>query len=304
MTEPTPRKTAAARTKASTSGDHAPEQSGPPSAETAKASAQRLGAEKAPDRSAAALLAKLPRYQRIAADLRARIESGELAPGQALPSETQMLTEYGVSRVTIRHAIADLRASGLVTTEHGRATRVRPNVGIALTDVFEFNPSITRTPEGFRTWDTDGWANVEPPSHYRTEAGRYASRLGLVPAEPVFVLERRLLHTADIQVMHRVFIPFATAVNTPGLEQDPFRPPAELYQVLADSGLALHWHDTTSAVMPAPDEAANLNIADGVPLLVHVRITTEDAARPLTLEEVRLPADRAIIGNQNPGLRP
>jgi GntR family transcriptional regulator len=297
MTEPTRRKTTTTRStaKASASGDDAPEQVSPPPAKMTQAPNPPLGTGQAPDRSTAALMAKLPRYQRIAADLRARIESGELAPGQALPSETEMLTQYGVSRVTIRHAIAALRASGLVTTEHGRATRVRANVGITSPGRFEFNPTIIRTPAGYQTWDSEGWADVESPSQYRTEAARYTNALELAPGEPVFVLERQLLHVSGLQVLHRVFVPFATACTVPDLEANPFRSPGDLYEVLADAGLQLRWCDTIAAAMPTPDDAATLSIPDGVPLLIHMRLISDATARPMALEETRLSADRFSI---------
>ncbi|MFI7438659.1 GntR family transcriptional regulator [Nonomuraea indica] len=60
------------------------------------------------------------RYQGIAAELRARIEGGELPPGGALPSEAELRRQYGASRNTVRQALALLERDGLVVAEHGR----------------------------------------------------------------------------------------------------------------------------------------------------------------------------------------
>jgi DNA-binding GntR family transcriptional regulator len=61
----------------------------------------------------------------MAADLRALIESGKLRPGEAVPSESALADEYGVSRGTARHALAELEGAGLVTAVHGKGRYVR-----------------------------------------------------------------------------------------------------------------------------------------------------------------------------------
>lgn len=51
--------------------------------------------------------------------LAAQIESGDLAPGQRLPTEQAIMTQTGVSRTVVREALAALRARGLITTRQG-----------------------------------------------------------------------------------------------------------------------------------------------------------------------------------------
>ncbi|GIH69409.1 GntR family transcriptional regulator [Sphaerimonospora thailandensis] len=63
-----------------------------------------------------------PVYQQLAAILRAQILSGELAPGQAIPSEPAMVRQYGIARTTARRAIRELKAEGLVYTIPGEGT--------------------------------------------------------------------------------------------------------------------------------------------------------------------------------------
>lgn len=57
--------------------------------------------------------------------LRARILSGELAPGDAVPSERAMSEELGVNRHAVREALKRLQQAGLVQISQGGATRVR-----------------------------------------------------------------------------------------------------------------------------------------------------------------------------------
>ena len=51
--------------------------------------------------------------------LMAQIESGDLAPGQRLPTEQEIVAATGVSRTVVREALAALRARGLITTRQG-----------------------------------------------------------------------------------------------------------------------------------------------------------------------------------------
>ena len=66
-----------------------------------------------------------PSYRVIAAALRAKIESGELAPGALLPSEADMTLLYGVSRGTSRQAFLELQAIGLIDAVQGKGRFVR-----------------------------------------------------------------------------------------------------------------------------------------------------------------------------------
>jgi GntR family transcriptional regulator len=60
----------------------------------------------------------------VAADLETDIDAGKLAPDTRLPNETELSKQYGVSRVTVRRAMALLRERGKVVTVHGRGTYV------------------------------------------------------------------------------------------------------------------------------------------------------------------------------------
>jgi DNA-binding GntR family transcriptional regulator len=58
-------------------------------------------------------------WQQLRADMFARIEDGTLSPGDVLPSEMALAEGYGVNRLTVRRALADLARAGVVRTEHG-----------------------------------------------------------------------------------------------------------------------------------------------------------------------------------------
>jgi GntR family transcriptional regulator len=66
----------------------------------------------------------VPPYRQLAALLRAQMESGELAPGQQLPSVIKLAGDYQIAVPTVRKAISLLKAEGLVTGVAGYGTFV------------------------------------------------------------------------------------------------------------------------------------------------------------------------------------
>jgi GntR family transcriptional regulator len=64
-------------------------------------------------------------YRQVAAFLRARIESGELAQGRRLPSIATLVQEYGIARTTAAKALRVLIDDGLAEVSPGMGTYVR-----------------------------------------------------------------------------------------------------------------------------------------------------------------------------------
>lgn len=67
-----------------------------------------------------------PMYRQVADQLRAAIAVGQLTPGETLPAEADLMGVFGVSRPTVRAALAMLRRQGLISTRQGCRSRVRP----------------------------------------------------------------------------------------------------------------------------------------------------------------------------------
>ena len=62
------------------------------------------------------------KYAALMEELKGKILSGEIRPGDRLPSENELPVGYGLSRHTVRKALAILENEGYVTAEHGRGT--------------------------------------------------------------------------------------------------------------------------------------------------------------------------------------
>jgi GntR family transcriptional regulator len=73
-----------------------------------------------------------PLFVQVRDALRADILDGALGPGERLPSESALIERFGVSRITVRQALAELQSSGLVQTVNGKGSYVtRPGRGVA-----------------------------------------------------------------------------------------------------------------------------------------------------------------------------
>jgi GntR family transcriptional regulator len=70
----------------------------------------------------------VPRHLQIQRVLRARIESGEWEGGRSIPTEMELLAEFGVSRTTIREALGVLTRDGLIARHRGRGSFVQPRL--------------------------------------------------------------------------------------------------------------------------------------------------------------------------------
>ena len=76
----------------------------------------------------------LPLHYQLKQHLLEKIESGEWKPNDLIPSEQEMQTSFGLSRITVRQALSDLVYEGLLIRERGRGTFVAP-------------PKMTHSPE-------------------------------------------------------------------------------------------------------------------------------------------------------------
>jgi len=67
----------------------------------------------------------LPLYHQVEVDMRRRVESGEWPRGEQIPTEAELCTIYGASRITIREAVRRLTDEGLLVRRRGSGTFVR-----------------------------------------------------------------------------------------------------------------------------------------------------------------------------------
>ncbi|GAA3488564.1 winged helix-turn-helix domain-containing protein [Streptomyces cremeus] len=65
---------------------------------------------------------KQPAYLQIADEFKAKIREGKTAPGEKLPSESELMAQHGVSRTVARQAISRLREDGYAISHQGKGS--------------------------------------------------------------------------------------------------------------------------------------------------------------------------------------
>lgn len=85
-----------------------------------------------------------PLYHRLQSILRERIEYGTYGPGDAFPSESELMAEHSVSRITVRRAISELQREGLVVTRHGSGTFVADPTRAGAQCLISFTSDVLR----------------------------------------------------------------------------------------------------------------------------------------------------------------
>lgn len=87
----------------------------------------------------------------LADQLAAQIQSGELADGQPLPSERQLMEDYGISRTVVREAVLALSNRGLVEArKRFRPVARKPGIDAAFTAVESIVAHLLNEPKGVR----------------------------------------------------------------------------------------------------------------------------------------------------------
>lgn len=71
---------------------------------------------------------RIPLYYQLENVLREKITSGAIAQGERLPTELELIEQFGVSRITVRQALAALADDGLIERKQGRGTFVSDRV--------------------------------------------------------------------------------------------------------------------------------------------------------------------------------
>lgn len=222
--------------------------------------------------------------------LREQILSGRLAPASVLASERQMIEEYGVSRITVRAAIAVLRSEGLVQVIPGKGAFVR-------------RPGDWPAHVHARTITVDGdgnyvdnesageWRQVEAPYKYRTDADApLALALGVAPGTEFFASDRLLENKIGTRIFIRTLLPAFVTKEIRKLARHPYISARQVYKAARDAGMQPDFNDFITARNPSPRDAGRLRIPDGTPMLVTLRIATYDD-HPLVMQETRRSAE-------------
>lgn len=224
----------------------------------------------------------VPLYAQIKEALRAKIIDGTYEPHQKLPSESEMIEAFGVSRITVRQAMNDLQKEGFLFKVHGKGTFVaRPHVSQELTHLQGFGEAVRYL--GHETFsEVLGLRSMNGDS-------RTCERLDLREGSAVTEIRRlRYLDREPISIDHSwVRHDIGSRLTEKNLRDK------DLFSLLENElGQRLHSADVEiDATAADADVAARLKVPVGSPILRIERLTYASEDKPLVFEYIYYKAE-------------
>ncbi|MFB0632350.1 GntR family transcriptional regulator [Streptomyces sp. AB3(2024)] len=241
----------------------------------------------------------VPRYLQIAEDIIQQVRAGVLKPGDQVPSEAEMAERYGVSGGTVRKAMLEIRASGLVDTRHGKGSYVRDRP-----------PVRHRSSDRFRRSLRQGGKAAYLAESEQSGATAKVSVIYIGPIEAPEAIAQRLGVEAGTQVLARRRLYFRNGAPvetaTSYLPWDVVRDIPELFAENPGDGgiyarLEEHGHtfaefvETLRARPAAKAEASELALSPGATVVHLLRNAVTDAGRVVEVCDTLMAADQFVF---------
>ena len=226
-------------------------------------------------------LSGIPLYVQMREHLRSELD--QIEPGIPIPTETELGKRFRVSRITVRRAIEDLVAEGLLLRQQGRGTFVQ-------------KPKLTHELNRITSWTEQlKTLGFSPETSHRKiirqkAPAHVAETLCLASSETIFRIERiRLAQHEPISYM----INFLPAKLLPGFNSHSFTGES-LYDLLAQEYgfVAAMAVDTVGTRSASSEEANALCIEHKAPILSVRRVSYLQDGTPLELAIVASRGDR------------
>ncbi len=232
------------------------------------------------------------RYAEVAEAVRARIGAGEYGAGGVIESEAELGRTFGVSRVTVRRSLEQLRAEGLLVSRKGAGWFVACDpVRQALGRVTTIESALSE-------------AGIEPGRRvlaFSFEAAPVdiAKALGLPSGSEVLRVQRLNLAGTEPFAIVTVWVraELGAQLSRADVERSTF------YDLMPLRGVELAGAtQTINAVAAERDEARLLNVPAGSPLLACRRVTREKGGEPVLVSDHRYPGHRTLFEVEFPHL--
>lgn len=242
-----------------------------------------------------------PAYQQIAAEWAERIDSGELAHGDQLPTRSELEERYSVSRQVVRDALSVLHQEGYLTSRPSKGTFVHR------LPVLELPMYVLESNSGA----VDAFVDAVQEQGHDPEQ---TIRVETIAPDP-YIQERLQLKPDELALVRRRTryvngIPYAIADSFfphSLVEGSAIANPADITtggrHVLAELDVPMDGGhtDTIRARRPHQREISELDIAPGLAVTAHNRTShTASTGRPIRHMTTILPSDRWIVTYEVP----
>lgn len=231
-------------------------------------------------------MARSALWREIAAALEAEIGRGHFPPGGRLPTEAELSARFGVNRHTVRHALADMAARGLVHPRRGAGVFVTGRAAdYPLGRRVRFHQAVTAagmTPSRQLTRIETRPADAEE-----------AAQLQIATGEAVHVVEGVSLADGQPLALFRSVFPAAFLPDLP----QAMAASGSITAALAACGVADYTRHGTRITAKAakPVQALALQIREGDPVLRSVAVNVDGAGRPVEYGITWFAGDRVTL---------
>ncbi len=224
-----------------------------------------------------------PLYCQISDVLQSMIDNSELSPGDRLPSEHEIASQYNVSRNTARLAINALIMRGLAYRVKGKGTFVtQRRMRYGLMQLTSFSEEMRRRGMSAGSKVLSLVCETPPP--------KIAQRLQLDAQTQVYKIERLRLANGEPMALHLSYVPCDLC---PGLEKEDLSQ-ASLYDLLeVKHGLRIAYADQVlKPAIASQYEADLLTVYPGSPLLLVESLAFLDRGMPVEYARLIYRGDR------------
>jgi GntR family transcriptional regulator len=225
-----------------------------------------------------------PLYSLVASRAEAFIATGAWKEGDRLPPERQLCRDFDVSRSTLRQALGELEARGLISRHQGRGTFVtRPRLQLPIAGAFSISDALRQNGMTIST-RVIGVRVIEA-------SRQLASDLACLPGDPIVLIERLRSGNGEPMVLD---IAHLREELFPGLA-DADLEHRSLYEILrTDFGrIVAEARETIEPVILTPRECQLLDVPPHTTALLTRRVTTDVHGVVVAFGQVLLRGDRS-----------
>ncbi|MFH8975952.1 GntR family transcriptional regulator [Streptomyces sp. NPDC017890] len=237
-----------------------------------------------------------PKYQRIADTLREAIQSGEYGPGDRLPGENDLMAVHGVARMTARQALSVLRDEGVAEARKGAGVFVRAFRPLRRRGIQRL--AQQQWGNGRSIWSAEIEDRTLEVDQVTVSEGAAPDRVGAVldlgDEEAVCVRRRRFVLDGKPVLLATSYLPASLVAGSAIAQEDTG--PGGTYARLAELGCKpVHFREEIRSRMPAKDEATQLGMSAGTPVILICRTAFTAEGRPVEINEMTLDAASYIL---------
>jgi GntR family transcriptional regulator len=233
-----------------------------------------------------------PRYVQMVNAIQQRIEAGAYPPGSLLPSENQLIAEFGVSRTTVTRALNLLRQDGWIDSQQGKGTFIRGRPADA--GRVRHGQEVLSRPDASARVRLLDVGTARPPA-------RVAEALGV--AETAKVIYRRWLAVEPDGTpaeLVTTWFPPDVAAGTLLDAPDPITEGITEHLRARKRLRVDHLTERVTARLPTADEAGALGMPRRMPVLGVLVIAHDATGRVVQVADVVLPGDRHELEDTYP----